>query len=512
MLSALFFAMSAFAAEGGALVIVGIDPGGATLIEATLGAGPSRPVRTPTRYTLSVLDAEGRVLATAPVPDTSFRSVIGPDGVGQSTTLLATSAAVAVEWPPGAVQIALGSQRIQPSVRPPSVPVAVQQSGPDTERLDLVFLGDGYTESELATFAADVDRMVQHLASIEPYGAYTGLFNIWRVDTASNESGGTHLESNPTVERDTAYGCYYGCGGIDRLVCCDDDRVLSEVAASVPAADGVLVLVNDPTYGGAGGWQYATSYNGSDWGEEVAAHELGHSLVGLWDEYDYGYANSGDEGPNCSSNATNPSWSAWSDEPGVGAYPVCSYTNLVRPTDNACMMNTLQDRYCPVCREQAVLAIYSHIPRIISLTDPPEGTIDGVEGTPLRFSATVLGPDDGSLSLAWTLGEELVGEGTSVELPGCGDTEYLSLQVADPTPWVRTDERGQLRDEARWLVRREPCAVTDDSPIDSPDAPDGDDSGGSIKSPCGCASAGSSAGWGLLAALSVAARRRKWIQ
>jgi len=109
---------------------------------------------------------------------------------------------VEVPWPEGATGLRLGGVTWTPRTARIRAgdPIQVLYSGPDDERLDLVFLGDGYTQAELGRFAADVDGVVDHLLSLEPYGQYAGLFNVWRVDTASATSeigsGGTMVPAD----------------------------------------------------------------------------------------------------------------------------------------------------------------------------------------------------------------------------------------------------------------------------------------------------------------------------
>ena len=331
---------------------------------------------------LRILDAEGRVMATAALPDARHRSIITPDG-GRAARVERAAFLVEVPWPDRAHSVELhGTQATtlpSPAQTPTETPLAIplQQTGDPSERLDMVFLGDGYTSEQQGAFADDVTWIVDYLLSIEPYGAYQGLFNVWRVDLVSNETGVDHPELG--TEADTALGCFYDCQGIDRLVCCDDEAVMNVVAETVPSAEGVMVLINDPTYGGAGGFAYATAYVGRDSGMQVAAHELGHSLIGLWDEYGYGVPGPTDsEGPNCSLNPEG-SWPDWVGSEAVDAYQDCSYIDHYRPTENQCMMRTLADDYCAVCRELAVKAIYERLPTLILSTDPPVGTTRAID-------------------------------------------------------------------------------------------------------------------------------------
>ncbi len=479
----------AWAASVSALVEVG--PGGPVLRDAVLipEDAPSEP------GPLRVLSADGQLLASAALDEALQRSILLPEGGGAAVVLEEGLVRVRVPWPEGASTVALGATTRAPRSAPPAE--AVQLAGPSEERLDLVFLGDGYTDDELGLYADDVDRMVDYLLTIQPYEAYSGLFNIWRIDQASVDSGVSHQEGGQNLVRDTAYSCFYGCGGVDRLVCCDDSKVLGAVNDQVPQADGVLVLINDPVYGGSGGFNYATSYTDGRVGEQVAAHEIGHSLVGLWDEYSYGYPASFGDGPNCAEQANATPWEHWLDQPQVGAFELCSYTNYFRPTDDRCMMNTLQDGYCPVCREQAVLALYDRLPSLLASSSHEEDEVS----LPAELWVETLGPDDGSQEVRWLIDGDVVGEGAQIAL-SCGPGEELTVQVRDPTSWVRKDPKGLLEDQRSWTLL--PCeGAVDSGESDPPDRPGPP---GMVPA-CGC-EAGPSWSWiGLWPIVLLAGRR-----
>lgn len=444
-------------AQAGAMrVTLEIGPDGPLLRDARPVAGAPRATQGP----LELLDARGTVIGSAAVPNALDRTIAYPEGGGAGARLTRALVRVDVPWPEGADRVRLGDREIAPRPNPPpgDRAVAIQTSGPADQRLDLVFLGDGYTSGQLDDFSDDVDWIVDYLLTIEPYGAYTGLFNIWRVDVASQQSGVTHLETG--VSRDTAYSCYYGCAGIDRLVCCDDWAVLEVVDAEVPGADGVMVLINDPVYGGSGGFTYATSYVGRTDGHQVAAHELGHTLVGLWDEYGYGYDSPG-SGPNCSGDPGGH-WDEWRGTQGVDAYPECSYDRLYRPTPDNCMMRTLADDYCPVCRQEAILAMYAKVPRLILSVDPPEGSEVDATDQDVTLVPEVIGPD-GGLVFEWTVDGEVVSTDPELDLTCSGINGEVRLAVYDDTAWVRSDPNGVLTDQAGpWLVTSEPCLRVQD--------------------------------------------------
>ena len=231
-----------------------------------------------------------------------------------------------------------------------------------------------------------------HLASIEPYERYIDFLNIWALFLPSEASGADHLELDPPTQIDTALGCHYGAYGIDRLIDCDADLVLT-AAAHAPGEDVRIVLVGDDTYGGSGGAQFAVASTGPDM-PEIVAHEMAHSDGGLADEYSYGIDSQGwdYEFPNCSSDASTTPWEHWVEAGsfGVDRFPECSYTDYYRPTNDACRMMQLGVPFCVVCRESLVRTIYRHEPELI--TSAPQSDISlflGLEECRWRSSTPI---------------------------------------------------------------------------------------------------------------------------
>ncbi|MCC5576466.1 hypothetical protein IMZ11_12570 [Microtetraspora sp. AC03309] len=169
---------------------------------------------------------------------------------------------------------------------PPANVTALQQTGPSSQRFDLVFVGDGYTSSELATFHAHAASQWAVMTSVEPFKTYKDSFNVWMVDVISTDSG---VDNDPTqgVSKNTALGMYFWCGSIERLLCVNESTALA-YAANAPAVDQVVALGNTTKYGGAGG-TVATAAGGNASAGQIVVHELGHSMAGLTDEYEDGY-------------------------------------------------------------------------------------------------------------------------------------------------------------------------------------------------------------------------------
>ena len=62
-------------------------------------------------------------------------------------------------------------------------------SGPSSNRIDVVFMGDGYMASESAKFFSDLARLTDDMFNGVTLSSWLPLFNIWHLFVESNESG-----------------------------------------------------------------------------------------------------------------------------------------------------------------------------------------------------------------------------------------------------------------------------------------------------------------------------------
>lgn len=440
---------------------------------------------------LSVLGPDGAVLATAALPPfATTRDIPFPEGGGAAGYAPTRFLRVTMPWPDGATDLRVRGQRAHPFTASrmapaPSDAEAVLANGPSARRLDLVFLGDGFTTDDRPKFDARVDSIVDHLLTIGPYTEYSGLINVWKVFTPSTSSGVD--EEFATDTHVTPFECAYFCDpAIERLICCDEAKVVDFVDEQAPFADGIMVLVHSDKYGGAGGFTYGTSYTGDTQFVQVAAHELGHSLFGLWDEYSYGYStpapNTPEDylSPNCVHHDRADAWPGWTGEavasadpanPGaadqVARYQGCSFDDWDRPTSASCMMNALQDQYCPVCRETIVTKLYAALggEMIVSQSPDPNSRVVLAEGESQTFKVKSLGPEQG-VDVVWSVDGEQVGTGPEFVVEGCDDVDgELLASVSDPTAWVRSDPQDVLSDSVAWTVKTKcgscGCATND---------------------------------------------------
>src|SRR3954471_10565060 len=167
--------------------------------------------------------------------------------------------------------------------------VPLQVTGPAANRFNLVIAGDGYTEAEQDKFMAQVDKHLNIMWSIEPYKSYRNYINVYAVKIISGDSG-ISCDPNLTSPRKTtplSMAFWGGCSAssVQRLVSVNN-AALARYTALAPGVSQRLAIANSDTYGGAGGAN-ATATGGNSLSALISPHELGHSLGGLQDEYDY---------------------------------------------------------------------------------------------------------------------------------------------------------------------------------------------------------------------------------
>jgi hypothetical protein len=156
-------------------------------------------------------------------------------------------------------------------------------NGPASEKVDLLVIGEGYTESELPKFHKDVERMIGKLFATEPFKSRRKDFNVRALDLAEAASGVHRPRTNDN--RRTMTGVQYNIFDSERYVLTLDDHRMRDVASSAPY-DFIEILVNEKQYGGGGIFNdQATACVDSAFAEYVFVHEFGHHFAALADEY-----------------------------------------------------------------------------------------------------------------------------------------------------------------------------------------------------------------------------------
>ena len=214
------------------------------------------------------------------------------------------------------------SRFVNPADRPPAGHVwEVIENGPPATKVDLLVIGEGYTEAEMPKFHKDVQRMIGKLFATEPYRSRRSDFNVRALDLIEPVSG---IDRPRTGDfRRTKTGVTYNIFDSERYVLTLDDHRMRDVAASAPY-DYLEILVNEKTYGGGGIFRdQATACVDSAFSEYIFVHEFGHHFAALADEYytsPVAYTTSGAEQhpepwePNVTSNGAHPKWAT---DPGV---------------------------------------------------------------------------------------------------------------------------------------------------------------------------------------------------
>ncbi|MCX8161231.1 MAG: IgA Peptidase M64 [Candidatus Saccharicenans sp.] len=157
------------------------------------------------------------------------------------------------------------------------------KNGSPHDKVDVVFLAEGYTTGEETKLQKDLERFVRVFFSLEPYKSLKDKFNIYGVFKPSAESGCD--EPSHGQFKQTALGCSFDSFGSERYLLTEDNRRVRDTAAAAPY-DALLIMVNHARYGGGGIYNlYCTFTTDNQWYEYLMLHEFGHSFTGLADEY-----------------------------------------------------------------------------------------------------------------------------------------------------------------------------------------------------------------------------------
>jgi len=159
----------------------------------------------------------------------------------------------------------------------------VHYSGNSNEKLDIVFVPEGYTKEEMTKFKKDCERLSKSLFSYEPFSNYENSINIWGVEADSKDSGTDIPGEN--VWKNTIISSNFYTFDSERYLMTSNYFDVRDIAANAPY-DQIYIIVNTSKYGGGAIYNYY-SLTGADHklAGQVFVHEFGHGLAGLADEY-----------------------------------------------------------------------------------------------------------------------------------------------------------------------------------------------------------------------------------
>ncbi|CAL8080671.1 unnamed protein product [Orchesella dallaii] len=175
--------------------------------------------------------------------------------------------------------------------------------GDQRNRIDVVFMGDGYTASEREEFYEDMERLTTEMFQGVTFRSYLPVFNIWAIYVESEESGIGYDGPKDTPfrlyrEAGQLRGIYPGNSAYARQVC---------ALTGASGCDYPSIIGNDDFYGGLGG-EFVISTRSNRTGTVVLRHEMGHNFVYVGEEYDNGQAY---RGVNYASSVASLGWTAW---------------------------------------------------------------------------------------------------------------------------------------------------------------------------------------------------------
>lgn len=270
-------------------------------------------------------------------------------------------------------------------------------AGPPGTKRNLVIVGDGFANGDQDAYNQKVqDLVINGVFQQDLFYEDQQAFNIYRVNLISTDSGVSQrvYDSNgnivSTTLKNTALGYIYN-GSWPH--CWLEDGANTESllhnALNTWVADYnfVLVLLNESGWGGCGGGGRLVVTLAGDW--SVIAHESGHGMGGLADEYcvqgAYPAGEPGQVDVTINNNRSTLKWgnfvnpstpiptgvspagtkgscsgynqgtrpSGWDDNQDVGLFEggATYSTGVYRPVIN-CRMNSNRPPYCPVCYTQ----------------------------------------------------------------------------------------------------------------------------------------------------------------
>ena len=348
----------------------------------------------------------------------------------------------------------------------------VENNGPRSQHINIVFLSEGYAAADLPNFAEHVNTAMNYLFSREPWMQYRTYCNVFRIEIASNQSGCDNGTAGGA--RDTYFSAGFNTASVPQLLTIEGlgpNRAYALLNQHVPEYTIPIVLVNDIKYGGSGGPISVVSVDALS--AQVVEHEIGHSFAGLADEYDAfypGYTPS--EKPNNTAQTVRNliRWNVWIDATTPVPTPeTFAYDSLVglfegsmyrtsgwyRPHLKS-LMQSLNRPVGNVNREQFVLSIYSHVDPVDGWT-PASSSFSVNDFQHLTFTLAEKQPLTGAMQNRWYLDDQLQAAATASTMEVISDllgngTHTVRADVSDPTSFVRNDPAQFLKQSVSWTV------------------------------------------------------------
>ena len=273
----------------------------------------------------------------------------------------------------------------------PTIPVyTIQKTRSDLENMVVVVCGEGYTKSQQGKFINDVKRLWQDAMKYEPYRSYADRFNVYALCTASEstfDNGGSTFfdvivdKYNSPVISNNLHGSQWKnhiferCIGPEFIEKIHDAHIKKTTDPNtMPSgseyepyyyvhdyiAQFAMVVNTKSDFGGAYnnreyGFHYFISPSDSYRASKTFAHEFGHGLLGLGDEYSNGYLLEDKELKSLNlSSVEDPEKIKWRQLLGFRNTYTCrnAYGSKMLVSSYECIMRDTNYQFCEVCRLQ----------------------------------------------------------------------------------------------------------------------------------------------------------------
>ena len=298
----------------------------------------------------------------------------------------------------------------------PTIPVyTIQKTRSDLENMVVVVCGEGYTKSQQGKFINDVKRLWQDAMKYEPYRSYADRFNVYALCTASEstfDNGGSTFfdvivdKYNSPVISNNLHGSQWKnhiferCIGPEFIEKIHDAHIKKTTDPNtIPMkpngewneyepyyyvhnyiAQFAMVVNTKSDFGGAYnnreyGFHYFISSSDSYRASKTFAHEFGHGLLGLGDEYGTGYLLEDKELKSLNlSSVEDPEKIKWRQLLGFRNTYTCrnAYGSKMLISSYECIMRDTNYQFCEVCRLQGFKRMSQLVKDADLYVAPPE--------------------------------------------------------------------------------------------------------------------------------------------
>ena len=298
----------------------------------------------------------------------------------------------------------------------PTIPVyTIQKTRSDTENMVVVVCGEGYTKSQQGKFINDVKRLWQDAMKYEPYRSYADRFNVYALCTASESTfdngGSTFFDvvvdkyNSPSISNNLHRSqwknhIFERCIGPEFIEKIHDAHIKKTTDPNtIPTkpngdwneyepyyyvhdyiAQFAMVVNTKSDFGGAYnnreyGFHYFITSSDSYRASKTFAHEFGHGLLGLGDEYGTGYLLEDKELKSLNlSSVEDPEKIKWRQLLGFRNTYTCrnAYGSKMLVSSYECIMRDTNYQFCEVCRLQGFKRMSQLVKDVDLYVAPPE--------------------------------------------------------------------------------------------------------------------------------------------